>query len=76
MDEESVSFLSNGNELGERSYHSDDRFVTFAFAEGSMELRLGSRCFSHHIGMNADQGTYGAVVVDSRRSIDPCWTML
>ena len=76
VDEESVSFLRNGKELGERSYHSDDRFVTFAFAEGSMELRLGSRCFSHHIGLNADQGTYGAVVVDSRRSIDPCWTML
>ncbi len=78
MNEETIAFLYNGDviHLGDSLNDAGERFVTIALAEDSLELRFDVQSYSLHIEMNTEKETYGAVVMDTRRGVNPCWTML
>ncbi len=81
MNEETIAFLNNGKviHLGDSLNYAGERFVTITLAEDSLELRFDVQSYSLHIPKgetNTDKETYGAVVMETRRGVNPCWTAL
>ncbi len=62
--------------LGDSLTDAGERFVTITLAEDSLELRLDVQRYSLHKVTNTDKETYGAVVMETRRGVNPCWTAL